>query len=113
MASVLHDMRLASRTWMRSPTFTLTANIYGRYSVGELSGWIFFAHQVGAALGAALAGWIYELTGSYGPAFVSAAVMGFVAAGLALMIREEPIRFRDMEAPTWPPNPPIVRSAPA
>ncbi|PYQ03925.1 MAG: multidrug ABC transporter substrate-binding protein [Acidobacteria bacterium] len=25
MASVLHDMRLASRAWMRSPTFTLTA----------------------------------------------------------------------------------------
>ena len=41
------------------PTTTLTANIYGRFSVGELSGWIFFAHQVGAALGAALAGWIF------------------------------------------------------
>src|SRR3972149_4961719 len=35
------------------PTPTLTANIFGRYSVGELSGWIFFSHQVGAALGAA------------------------------------------------------------
>jgi MFS family permease len=73
------------------PTTTLTANIYGRFSVGELSGWIFFAHQVGAAIAAALAGWVYELTGSYGPAFVSAALMGFLAAGMALMIREEPI----------------------
>jgi MFS family permease len=73
------------------PTTTLTANIYGRFSVGELSGWIFFSHQVGAALAAALAGWVYELTGSYGPAFVSAALMGFLAAGMALMIREEPI----------------------
>jgi MFS family permease len=27
------------------PTTTLTANIYGRFSVGELSGWIFFAHR--------------------------------------------------------------------
>jgi MFS family permease len=76
------------------PTTTLTANIYGRYSVGELSGWIFFAHQVGAALGAALAGWIFEWTGSYTSAFVSAAAMGIVAAGLALMIREEPIARR-------------------
>jgi MFS family permease len=73
------------------PTTTLTANIYGRFSVGELSGWIFFAHQVGAAIAAALAGWVYEWTGSYGPAFVSAALMGFVAAGMALMIREDPI----------------------
>jgi MFS family permease len=72
------------------PTTTLTANIFGRYSVGELSGWIFFSHQVGAALGAALAGWIFEWTGSYGSAFVSAALMGFLAAGLTLLIREEP-----------------------
>ncbi len=73
------------------PTTTLTANIFGRYSVGELLGWIFFSHQVGAALGAALAGWIFEWTGSYSGAFVSAALMGFLAAGLALAIREEPV----------------------
>jgi len=77
----------------------LTANIFGRYSVGELSGWIFFAHQVGAALGAALAGWVYEWTGAYTIAFVSAALMGFLAAGLALAIREEPILSPPMGAP--------------
>src|SRR5437773_1577538 len=81
------------------PTTTLTANIFGRYSVGELSGWIFFAHQVGAALGAALAGWVYEWTGAYTIAFVSAALMGFLAAGLALAIREEPILSPPMGAP--------------
>jgi MFS family permease len=79
------------------PTTTLTANIYGRFSVGELSGWIFFAHQVGAALAAALAGWVYEWTGSYGPAFVSAALMGFLAAAMVLLIREEPIRSRPLQ----------------
>lgn len=78
------------------PTTTLTANIYGRFSVGELSGWIFFAHQVGSALGAAGAGWIFELTGSYSPAFVSAAVMALLAAGMALMIREAPVRARPL-----------------
>ena len=76
------------------PTTTLTANIFGRYSVGELSGWIFLSHQVGSALGAALAGWIYEWTGAYDLAFVSAALMGFLAAGLALAIREEPVASR-------------------
>ncbi len=78
------------------PTTTLTANIFGRYSVGELSGWIFFSHQVGAALGAALAGWIYEWTGTYSIAFVSAALLGFLAAGMALLIREEPIASRPL-----------------
>jgi len=81
------------------PTTTLTANIFGRYSVGELSGWIFFSHQVGAALGAAIAGWIYEWTGAYSIAFVSAALMGFLAAGLALAIREEPVGSRPMGSP--------------
>jgi predicted MFS family arabinose efflux permease len=78
------------------PTTTLTANIYGRFSVGELSGWIFFAHQVGAALGAALAGLLFEWTGSYASAFLSAAVMAFIAAALALMIREAPLRARPL-----------------
>lgn len=73
------------------PTTTLTANIFGRYSVGELSGWIFFAHQVGSALGAALAGWIFEWTGGYAPAFVSGGLMAILAAGLTLLIREEPV----------------------
>jgi len=81
------------------PTTTLTANIYGPYSVGELSGWIFFAHQVGSALGAALAGWVFELTGTYSSAFASAAVLAFVAAGLAMMIREEPLVARPTAAP--------------
>lgn len=87
------------------PTTTLTANIYGRYSVGELSGWIFFSHQVGAALGAALAGWIFEWTGSYSAAFLSAAALATVAAGLSLMIREEPITRR--------PRTPAAAPAPA
>jgi len=72
------------------PTTTLTANIFGRNSVGELSGWIFLSHQVGAALAASLGGWIHDLTGSYSWAFISAALLAFVAAGLTLAIREEP-----------------------
>jgi MFS family permease len=81
------------------PTTTLTANIFGRYSVGELSGWIFFSHQVGAALGAALAGWVYEWTGVYTTAFASAALLAFAAAGLSLAIREEPVTTRPTGAP--------------
>jgi MFS family permease len=80
------------------PTTTLTASIFGRYSVGELSGWIFFAHQVGAALGAAIAGWVFEWSGTYTSAFVSAAVMAFLGSALTLLIREEPISSRPIPA---------------
>lgn len=73
------------------PTTTLTANIFGRYSVGTLSGWIFFSHQVGSALGAAAGGWIFQATGSYTWAFVSAAMMAFLAVPLALAIKEKPV----------------------
>ena len=87
------------------PTTTLTANIFGRFSVGELSGWIFFAHQVGSALGAALAGWLYEWAGNYYLAFVSAAVLAFLAAGMAMAIREEPMRAEP--TPTATPVPAV------
>ncbi len=77
----------------------LTANIFGRYSVGALSGWIFFSHQVGAALGAAIGGWVFQATGSYTSAFVSAAILAFLAAALALAIKEEPVGRTPRPAP--------------
>ena len=40
---------------------------------------------------------VYELTGSYGPAFISAALMAFLATGMSLMIREEPISARPLQ----------------
>jgi|SRR5262245_35463161 len=80
------------------PTTTLTVSIFGRYSVGELSGWTFFAHQVGAALGAAVAGWVFEWSSTYTSAFVSAAVLAFVGSALTLLIREEPVCSRPMPA---------------
>ena len=84
------------------PTTTLTASIFGRYSVGELSGWIFFGHQVGAALSAATAGWIFEAYGSYAPAFLSAALLALFAAALTMLIRDEPV-MRTWGAPKRPP----------
>lgn len=80
-------------------TTAITANIFGRYSIGTLSGWIYFAHQVGAALGAAVGGWMFQATGSYGWAFVSGAVLAFVAAALALAIKEEPLQKTPRPAP--------------
>jgi MFS family permease len=91
------------------PTTTLTASIFGRYSVGELSGWIFFGHQAGAALGAAIAGWVFETSGSYTPAFVSAGLLALLAAALTLLIREEPVINR-MGGPEMAPQTPQLAS---
>jgi predicted MFS family arabinose efflux permease len=81
------------------PTTTLTANIFGRLSVGALSGWIFFSHQVGSALGAWAGGAIFDATGSYSWAFVSAAVLAFIASGLSLLIKEVPVSVRPSPRP--------------
>jgi MFS family permease len=81
------------------PTTTLTANIFGRLSVGALSGWIFFSHQVGSAIGAWAGGAIFDATGSYSWAFLSAAVLAFIASGLSLLIKEVPISARPSARP--------------
>jgi len=91
------------------PTTTLTANIFGRYSVGSLSGWIFFSHQVGAALGAAIGGWVFQSTGSYSWAFISAALLAFLAVPLALAIKEVPVSRRPKTTPA-PAGIPVAAS---
>jgi len=70
------------------PTVTLTADLFGKRSVGMLYGWIFFSHQIGAALASYIGGLAYDLTGSYDWAFISAGILGVLAAGLVLAIRE-------------------------
>jgi len=69
-------------------TTSLTARLYGRYSVGELSGWIFLSHQVGAAAGSFFGGYAYDRFHNYTLAFHSAAVLAFIAVGLVLLIPE-------------------------
>jgi MFS family permease len=49
-------------------------------------GWVFAAHQVGAAVAAAGAGWIRDLDGSYTPAFYAAAGLCAVAAVLCAVV---------------------------
>jgi sugar phosphate permease len=68
------------------PTINLTAQRFGRASVGVLYGWIFFSHMVGAAVAAYLGGVLRDSLGDYTLAFFSAAVLGFVAAGFAMAI---------------------------
>lgn len=71
-------------------TTALTARIYGRYSVGELSGWIFFSHQVGAAIGSVVGGYLHDRFGDYALAFHSAAALAFLATAMVVAIRVQP-----------------------
>lgn len=69
------------------PTTALTADTFGRANVGTVYGWIFCAHQVGAALASWLGGVTRDALGSYGPAFLASAVLAVAAGVLALGIR--------------------------
>ncbi|HET9908698.1 MAG TPA: MFS transporter [Anaerolineales bacterium] len=69
------------------PTINLTAQRFGRASVGVLYGWIFFSHMLGAAVAAYIGGVLRDLLGDYTVAFFSAAVLGFIAAGFSMTIK--------------------------
>jgi MFS family permease len=67
----------------------LTADIFGRFSVGSIFGTIFLVHQVGSALGSWLGGLLFETTGGYGPAFLSASALLVAASAVSLTIDEK------------------------
>jgi predicted MFS family arabinose efflux permease len=69
-----------------APTAALTADRFGKRSLGTILGWIIFSHQVGAGLAAWFGGVVRITLGDYQVAFVSAAVLGVIGAGLSLRI---------------------------
>jgi MFS family permease len=71
------------------PTAALAADRFGRERVGVVFGWIFAAHQLGAAFAAWAAGASRVWFGSYTVAFVSAGALCLVAAGLSLRVERE------------------------
>jgi sugar phosphate permease len=66
------------------PTVNLTAQRFGRRSVGTIYGWIFCAHMIGAGVASFAGGFFRDALGDYHIVFISAAVMGIVASGLTL-----------------------------
>jgi len=72
------------------PTVALAADAFGRRNVGVVYGWIFAAHQVGAAVAAWGSGVARDAYGDYLVAFVLAGGMAILAGGMALLIRRAP-----------------------
>jgi MFS family permease len=68
----------------------LTADSFGRANAAIVFGWVFAAHQIGAASAASAAGWIRTAFGDYQMAFIGAGVLCLLAAYLSLQIRLGP-----------------------
>ncbi|MCP9270778.1 MFS transporter [Mycolicibacterium arenosum] len=71
------------------PTIVLCRDYFGARAP-VVFGWVFAAHQLGAAAAAAGAGWIRDLQGAYDLAFYLASGLCVVAALLCVSIRRAP-----------------------
>ncbi len=69
------------------PTIALAADTFGRKNVGVVYGWVFAAHQVGAAVSAWVAGLARDSFGDYVLAFYLAGAMAILGGLMALIIR--------------------------
>jgi predicted MFS family arabinose efflux permease len=69
------------------PTVALTVRAFGRDRAPLVFGWIFAAHQLGAACAAFGAGLTRTLLSTYVPAFIVAGALCIGAAGLILMLQ--------------------------
>jgi MFS family permease len=72
------------------PTATLTADIFGRRHVGVVFGWIFCAHQFGAACAAYFGGLIRTYLGTYTLAFLIGGGVALCGGVLAMRIDRAP-----------------------
>ena len=79
------------------PTVALTAQIFGRDRVGLVFGWIFAAHQLGAAAAASFAGTLRTLEGTYDHAFLVSGNLCIIAAISILFIGVRPSRVTSSE----------------
>jgi len=79
------------------PTVALTAQIFGRHRVGLVFGWIFAAHQLGAAAAASFAGTLRTIEGTYDHAFLVSGNLCIIAAVSILFISTGPSRVTSSE----------------
>lgn len=66
---------------------TMAASVFGTKSVGSIFGFLNLGYTAGVATGPLLAGVIFDVTGSYSPAFLSAAVAMVIIFFLSLFLK--------------------------
>jgi len=86
----------AGFTWIASVPLTtsLTVDVYGLRALATISGISFLCHQVGSFASILLAGWLFDLTGSYTIPFAIAGSLLFPAALSAFTIKERKYSIR-------------------
>jgi len=79
--------------WLSTVPLTngLVASRYGVAYLSMLSGIVFFGHQIGSFAGVWMGGYLFDKTGTYFWAWVTAAALGIFAAIVHLPINEKPI----------------------
>jgi hypothetical protein len=69
------------------PTVALCNEVFGRDKGTVVFGWVFAAHQIGAAVAASAAGALRTALGDYLVAFLSASALCLVAALITQAVR--------------------------
>ncbi|MFC1968783.1 MFS transporter, partial [Chloroflexota bacterium] len=70
-----------------APTNALVGEIFGLRSVGVIMGALATGWGIGAAIGPTLAGYIFDISGSYSAAFLTGAIAMSVAAFFFLLLQ--------------------------
>ncbi len=70
-------------------TSALAADLFGKQNVGTVFGWIFFSHQLGAAIASYGAGLLRVGLGDYTVAFLAGGVLAMIGSLMALRVRED------------------------
>lgn len=88
--SVLLFSAVMGLLWLSTvpPTAGLVATMFGPRNMGLLYGVVFFSHQIGAFIGIALGGAIYEATGSYDGMWWAGVLLGAMAGVVHLPIED-------------------------
>ncbi len=83
------------------PTTALVADIFERRAVGVVFGWVFCAHQIGAASVAYVSGVLRSTFGNYTSAFIMAGALAVVGGLLALRVeRQKRVALHDIVPPS-------------
>ena len=106
MAGLIAFALLSGMSWVASVplTSTLTADVYGFRALGTISGWVFFAHQIGSFASIQLAGYMYVWLGGYFWPFLIAGLTLIPASIAAYSINEYRYsgRYNSAPAPAAP-----------
>ena len=79
--------------WLATVPLTsgLIAQVFGSRYLSTLYGIVFFSHQIGSFLGVWLGGRLYDATGSYTTVWLTAIILGLLAAAVHLPISDRPL----------------------